>query len=40
MFRMRDIIFAGIGGMLFCLCISGLEKAQQKARFQMAEAAR
>ncbi|RKE73674.1 hypothetical protein DFP91_1569 [Pseudorhodoplanes sinuspersici] len=40
MFSIRDIIIAGIGGLLFCLCISGLEKASQKTGYRMAEAAR
>lgn len=40
MIRARDVIIIAWLGSLFCLCISGLEKAQQKARFQMAEASR
>ena len=40
MIRARDVIIIAWLGSLFCLCINGLEKAQQRSRIQMAEAAR
>lgn len=40
MIRLIDLIFVAVMPILLCLCISGLEKHEQRSRLQMAEAGR